>query len=62
MEWVDLDELAAYPGVVAVGAVDKAGKVWEKSNYGSQTMLTAPGYTHSVCGGIQAVSVGKWNI
>ncbi|MFI1155181.1 S8 family serine peptidase [Streptomyces sioyaensis] len=38
-----LDELPSYPGVVAVGAVDKAGKVWDKSNYGPQTMLTAPG-------------------
>ncbi|MFD5737378.1 S8 family serine peptidase [Streptomyces sioyaensis] len=38
-----LGELPSYPGVVAVGAVDKAGKVWEKSNYGPQTMLTAPG-------------------
>ncbi|GLW19081.1 hypothetical protein Stsp01_58240 [Streptomyces sp. NBRC 13847] len=38
-----LDELPSYPGVMAVGAVDKAGKVWEKSNYGPQTMVTAPG-------------------
>ncbi len=38
-----LGELAAYPGVVAVGAVDKAGKVWDESNYGPATMLTAPG-------------------
>uniref|UniRef100_J1RTX8 Putative M08 family peptidase n=1 Tax=Streptomyces auratus AGR0001 TaxID=1160718 RepID=J1RTX8_9ACTN len=38
-----LDQLTSHPGVVAVGAVDKAGKVWEKSNYGPQTMLTAPG-------------------
>ncbi|MER6844233.1 S8 family serine peptidase [Streptomyces platensis] len=38
-----LDQLTSYPGVVAVGAVDKTGKVWEDSNYGPQTMLTAPG-------------------
>ncbi|WP_329145808.1 S8 family serine peptidase [Streptomyces sp. NBC_01456] len=38
-----LDQLTSYPGVVAVGAVDKGGKVWEDSNYGPQTMLTAPG-------------------
>ncbi|PJN42182.1 peptidase M8 [Streptomyces sp. CB02959] len=39
----ELGSLAAAPGVVAVGAVDKAGQVWEKSNSGSQLMLTAPG-------------------
>ncbi|MFE3775454.1 S8 family serine peptidase [Streptomyces sp. NPDC059122] len=38
-----LEELAASPGIVAVGAVDKAGKIWAKSNSGSQLMLTAPG-------------------
>ncbi|MEU7637304.1 S8 family serine peptidase [Streptomyces sp. NPDC039016] len=38
-----LSALAAAPGVVAVGAVDKAGQVWDKSNWGSQLMLTAPG-------------------
>lgn len=38
-----LSALAAAPGVVAVGAVDKAGKVWPKSNYGREMMLTAPG-------------------
>ncbi|MFG2288705.1 S8 family serine peptidase [Streptomyces sp. NPDC048595] len=38
-----LDQLTSYPGVVAVGAVDKSGQVWEKSNYGPETMLTAPG-------------------
>ncbi|MFI0903269.1 S8 family serine peptidase [Streptomyces sioyaensis] len=38
-----LGELAASPGVVAVGSVDKAGKMWSKSNSGSQMMLTAPG-------------------
>ncbi|MGG7571146.1 S8 family serine peptidase [Streptomyces sirii] len=38
-----LDQLTSYPGIVAVGAVDKSGKVWDESNYGPQTMLTAPG-------------------
>ncbi|MFF3746823.1 S8 family serine peptidase [Streptomyces kronopolitis] len=38
-----LDPLTSYPGLVAVGAVDKGGKVWSESNYGRQTMLTAPG-------------------
>ncbi|MFD0563398.1 S8 family serine peptidase [Kitasatospora saccharophila] len=31
------------PGVLAVGAVDKAETVWERSNYGSQVLITAPG-------------------
>ncbi|WP_438485590.1 S8 family serine peptidase [Streptomyces sp. S186] len=39
----ELNAIASVPGVVAVGAVDKAGQVWEKSNSGSQLMLTAPG-------------------
>ncbi|MFE7273888.1 type VII secretion-associated serine protease mycosin [Streptomyces sp. NPDC057623] len=34
---------ANYPGVVAVGAVNNAGEIWEKSNYGPTTLLTAPG-------------------
>ncbi|MFJ8044900.1 type VII secretion-associated serine protease mycosin [Kitasatospora sp. NPDC096147] len=34
---------AAAPGVVAVGAVDKDGKVWEKSNRGPEITLMAPG-------------------
>ncbi|MFE0193865.1 S8 family serine peptidase [Streptomyces sp. NPDC058989] len=38
-----LDQLTSFPGVVAVGAVDKAGQMWEDSNYGPETMLTAPG-------------------
>ncbi|MFE7294525.1 S8 family serine peptidase [Streptomyces sp. NPDC057579] len=39
----ELSAIATAPGIVAVGAVDKAGQVWEKSNSGSQLMLTAPG-------------------
>ncbi|WP_246103509.1 S8 family serine peptidase [Streptomyces piniterrae] len=38
-----LDQLTSYPGIVAVGAVNATGRVWDKSNYGPQTMLTAPG-------------------
>ncbi|MEU6232022.1 type VII secretion-associated serine protease mycosin [Kitasatospora sp. NPDC047058] len=34
---------AALPGVVAVGAVDEQGKLWEKSNTGPETTLVAPG-------------------
>ena len=34
---------AAYPGLLAVGAVDAAGKVWEDSTYGPHLKLTAPG-------------------
>lgn len=34
---------ASFPGVVAVGAVDQQGKVWDKSNRGPQVTLVAPG-------------------
>lgn len=34
---------AAFPGVVAVGAVDKQGNVWPGSNTGPETTLVAPG-------------------
>ncbi|KUL37381.1 peptidase M8 [Streptomyces sp. NRRL F-4489] len=34
---------AAAPGVLAVGAVDDHGYVWDKSNYGSHVKLIAPG-------------------
>ncbi|MEV7778674.1 type VII secretion-associated serine protease mycosin [Kitasatospora sp. NPDC088351] len=34
---------AAFPGVVAVGAVDEQGKLWEKSTAGSEITLVAPG-------------------
>ncbi|MEV0370397.1 S8 family serine peptidase [Streptomyces sp. NPDC050636] len=34
---------ASAPGVLTVGAVGSDGKVWEKSNYGPQVLLTAPG-------------------
>ncbi|MFF4700173.1 S8 family serine peptidase [Streptomyces chattanoogensis] len=34
---------ASAPGVLTVGAVGADGKVWEKSNYGPQVLLAAPG-------------------
>lgn len=34
---------AAYPGVVAAGAVDSTGTRWSGSDYGPQVALTAPG-------------------
>ncbi|GAA2492208.1 hypothetical protein GCM10010406_30360 [Streptomyces thermolineatus] len=42
---------AAAPGVVAVGAVDRSGQIWEDSNYGSHVMLTAPGVYIRSAGG-----------
>ncbi|WP_307620765.1 type VII secretion-associated serine protease mycosin [Streptomyces sp. V3I7] len=35
---------ASYPGVVNVGAVKEANEIWEKSNSGTNVLLTAPGY------------------
>jgi type VII secretion-associated serine protease mycosin len=34
---------ASYPGVLGVGAVSNDGTIWEKSNYGSNVLVTAPG-------------------
>ena len=34
---------AAYPGVVAVGAIDQSGSLWSNSGTGSQVSLAAPG-------------------
>ncbi|WP_181799464.1 type VII secretion-associated serine protease mycosin [Kitasatospora acidiphila] len=34
---------AAFPGVMAVGAVDKTGNIWEKSDQGPELSLVAPG-------------------
>ncbi|MFE7563974.1 type VII secretion-associated serine protease mycosin [Kitasatospora sp. NPDC057500] len=34
---------AAFPGVVAVGAVDRNGLIWSKSSSGPETTLVAPG-------------------
>jgi subtilisin family serine protease len=33
---------AKYPGVLTVGGVDRSGKIWAKSNYGPEVLLTAP--------------------
>ncbi|GLW17655.1 type VII secretion-associated serine protease [Streptomyces sp. NBRC 13847] len=34
---------ASIPGVISVAAVDSSGKIWEKSNFGSNNLLSAPG-------------------
>ncbi|MFJ5952506.1 type VII secretion-associated serine protease mycosin [Streptomyces noursei] len=34
---------ASIPGVLGVGAVDSSRKIWSKSNYGPDVLLTAPG-------------------
>ncbi|MCX4748769.1 S8 family serine peptidase [Kitasatospora sp. NBC_01287] len=34
---------AAFPGVVAVGAIDRQGNIWDHSNYGPELTLAAPG-------------------
>ncbi|MEU1507808.1 type VII secretion-associated serine protease mycosin [Kitasatospora sp. NPDC005748] len=34
---------AAFPGVVAVAAVDEQNRVWEKSTFGPETTIAAPG-------------------
>ncbi|WP_310726898.1 type VII secretion-associated serine protease mycosin [Streptomyces sp. N2A] len=41
---------ASLPGVIAVGAVDSAGRIWEKSNYGSSNLLAAPGVDNYTAG------------
>ncbi|MET8475342.1 S8 family serine peptidase [Streptomyces sp. NPDC006422] len=41
---------AVEPGLVTVGAVDSTGKIWDKSNYGPQLMLAAPGVKNVVAG------------
>ncbi|MBT2421288.1 type VII secretion-associated serine protease mycosin [Streptomyces sp. ISL-22] len=38
-----VDEPAALPGVVSVGAVDNEGNLWDKSNIGKGLTLVAPG-------------------
>ncbi|MFJ7247909.1 type VII secretion-associated serine protease mycosin [Kitasatospora sp. NPDC098652] len=40
---MDVNYPAAFPGVVAVGAADNKGAVWEKSTSGPETTLVAPG-------------------
>lgn len=38
-----IDYPAAYPGVVAVGAIDQSGAIWSSSNKSSRVTLAAPG-------------------
>ncbi|WP_412540055.1 type VII secretion-associated serine protease mycosin [Longispora sp. K20-0274] len=38
----DVGAPALYPGVVAVGGVDKNNGAWAKSNHGPETVITAP--------------------
>ncbi|WP_327671996.1 MULTISPECIES: S8 family serine peptidase [unclassified Streptomyces] len=38
------------PGAVTVGAVDSQGAIWDKSNYGPEVMLAAPGVKNVVAG------------
>ncbi|MBO1418082.1 type VII secretion-associated serine protease mycosin [Streptomyces sp. FH025] len=40
---MDVNYPAAFPGVVAVGAVDSNGAVWDRSTSGPETTLVAPG-------------------
>jgi type VII secretion-associated serine protease mycosin len=47
---------ASYPGVLAVGAVNNAGKIWENSNYGPMVLLTAPGTNIVSAGGVTEAS------
>lgn len=39
----DVQYPAAYPGVIAVGAIDQSGQIWSQSSYGPRTTLVAPG-------------------
>ncbi|MGP3774656.1 S8 family serine peptidase [Streptomyces sp. SDT5-1] len=41
---------ASDPGVVTVGAVDSSGNIWDKSNYGPELMLAAPGVKNVAAG------------
>ncbi|MFI8085074.1 type VII secretion-associated serine protease mycosin [Kitasatospora sp. NPDC086009] len=52
---------AAFPGVVAVAAVDEQGKVWEKSTFGPETTLAAPGVEvyHATAKSVSAYGVGQ---
>ncbi|MFJ6216432.1 S8 family serine peptidase [Streptomyces sp. NPDC092296] len=52
---------AAFPGVIAVGAVDVDGKVWDKSNHGPETTLSAPGVhiPHAEAGSTGGYNLGS---
>ncbi|WP_406179308.1 S8 family serine peptidase [Streptomyces canus] len=51
---------AKYPGVLTVGGVANSGKVWEKSNYGPEVLLTAPAtrIVHAGWPGNSKLSIG----
>ncbi|MEU9328492.1 S8 family serine peptidase [Streptomyces canus] len=51
---------AKYPGVLTVGGVDNGGKVWKKSNYGPEVLLTAPAtrIVHAGWPGNSKLSIG----
>jgi len=42
-DFVGVGDPANIPGVLAVGAIDKSGNVWERSNRGPELGLAAPG-------------------
>ncbi|MFJ9128814.1 S8 family serine peptidase [Streptomyces sp. NPDC102340] len=46
----NLNYPASDPGVVTVGAVDSGGEIWDRSNYGPQLMLAAPGVKNVAAG------------
>ncbi|PBC79615.1 type VII secretion-associated serine protease mycosin [Streptomyces sp. TLI_235] len=52
---------AAFPGVVAVGAVDRQGNIWSKSNNGSEVTLAAPGVDIYGATAKSSSSYGKGN-
>ncbi|WP_431678805.1 type VII secretion-associated serine protease mycosin [Kitasatospora sp. KL5] len=52
---------AAFPGVVAVGAVDQQGNIWSKSNNGPEVTLAAPGVDIYSATAKSASSYGKGN-
>ncbi|MET8077219.1 S8 family serine peptidase [Streptomyces sp. NPDC005303] len=51
---------AKYPGVLTVGGVDSSGKIWDKSNYGPEVLLTAPAtrIVHAGWPGNNKLSIG----
>ncbi|MGE7439510.1 MULTISPECIES: type VII secretion-associated serine protease mycosin [Kitasatospora] len=50
---------AAFPGVVAVGAVDRQGHVWNMSDKGPETTLVAPGVDITDATATSSSSYGK---
>ncbi|MFJ9951081.1 type VII secretion-associated serine protease mycosin [Kitasatospora sp. NPDC091207] len=52
---------AAFPGVVAVTAVDEQSRVWEKSTFGPETTIAAPGVGvyHASATSTSSYSVGN---